>query len=159
MLRFTDDAAIADGRGKSDGDRLEDPAMNQRFDLSHHFARAHIATGFEFSTLRARNHHLHIRAANVDDEDSFLHCASDFGAPVALLSCTTAIGTSRSARAFFVEPLSFFVRSRETSRNCHCACRRGSAPSGVKRRYVPSACNSRAFTRSFRSAGITSLMT
>src|SRR5262245_21551669 len=105
MLRFADDAAIADGRGKYDGDCLEGPAVDQRFDLSHHFARTHIATGFEFSTLRARNHHLHIRAANVDNEDSFLHYVSDLGAPVALLSCTIAIGTSRSARAFFVEPL------------------------------------------------------
>src|SRR5262245_43489904 len=156
MLRLGPNAAIADGRWESNRDRVEGPILHQRFDLSHHFARRHLRTGFEFSPLRARNHHLHIGTANVDVEDSLLHCFSDFRAPVAL-SSTTAIATSRSARAFFVEPLSFFMRSRETSRNCHWACRRGSAPSGFKRRYVPSGCNSRALTRSFRNAGMTSL--
>src|SRR5947207_7860380 len=114
MLRFAHDAAMADRRRKAQRDRIEGPILYQRLDLGHHFARGHVRTRFEFSTLRARNHHLYIRAANVDDEDSFLHCVSDFGAPVARLSSTTAIGTSRSARTFFAEPLSFFTRSRET---------------------------------------------
>src|SRR5262245_1309879 len=158
MLWFAHDAAIADGRWESHRNGIEAPILHQRPDLSHHFARRHLRARFEFSPLRARNHRLHIGTANVDDENSLFHYLSDFVTTVVAFSSTTAIGTSRSARAFFVEPPSFFMRSRDTSRNCHCACRRGSAPSGCRRRYVPSACNSRAFTRSFRKAGITSLM-
>src|SRR6476660_690732 len=158
MLRLGHDTAIADRRREPHRNRVERPVLQQRLELSHHFARCHLRTGFEFPPLRTRNHYLHVRPADINDEDSFLHSVSDFVAPVAPISCTTSIGTRRSARAFFFEPPSFFVRSRDTSRNCHCACRRGSVPSGVKRRYVPSGCNSRAFTRSFRNAGITSLM-
>src|SRR4029453_5458908 len=158
MLRLGHDTAIADRRREPHTKTVKLPILQQRFELSHQFARRHFRAGLEFSPLCARNHHLHVRPADINDEDFFLHCVSDFGPPVAPLSFTSAIGTNRSARAFFVEPPSFFVRSRDTSRNCHCACRRGSAPSGVKRRYVPSGCNSRAFTRSFRNAGITSLM-
>src|SRR5215470_1169841 len=159
MLRLAYDTAITDRRREPHRNRVERPILQQRLELSHQFAWRHLQTGFEFSPLCARDHHLHVRPADINDEDSLLHCVSDFVAPVAPLSSTTAIGTSRSARAFFVEPLSFFMRSRDISRNCHCACRRGSVPSGFRRRYVPSACNSRAFTRSFRNAGITSLMT
>src|SRR6266576_5179903 len=158
MLRLAYDTAITDRCREPHRNRVEHRILYQRLQLSHQFARRHFRAGLEFSPLRARNHHLHVRPADINDEDFFLHGVSDFVAPVASLSFTTAIGTSRSARAFFVEPPSFFVRSRDTSRNCHCACRRGSAPSGPKRRYVPSACNSRAFTRSFKNAGMTSLM-
>src|SRR5262245_12620627 len=159
MLWFAHDAAIPDGRWESHRDGVEGPILHQRLDLSHHFARRHRRTGSVFQPLAARNQHLYIGTTNVDGKDSLLHYLSDFVAPVVALSSTTAIGTSRSARRFFVEPPSFFIRSRDTSRNCHCACRRGSVPSGFRRRYVPSACNSRALTRSFRSAGITLLMT
>src|SRR5438094_3861210 len=158
MLRLAHDTAIADRRREPHRYRVEYPILQQRLELSHQFAWRHLRAGLEFSPLRARNHHLHVRSADINDEDFFLHYVSDFVAPVAPPSFTIAIGTSRSARAFFGEPPSFFVRSRDTSRNCHCACRRCSAPSGVKRRYVPSGCNSRAFTRSCRNAGITSLM-
>src|SRR5215470_4965579 len=100
MLWFAHDAAIADGRWESHRDGVEGPILHQRFDLSHHFARRHFQTGSEFSPLRVRNHQFYVRTANVDDEDSFLHCVSNFVVPGAALSCTTAIGTSRSARAF-----------------------------------------------------------
>src|SRR6478735_7498939 len=158
MLRLAHDTAITDWRREPHRNRLERPILQLRLELSHQFPRRHFWAGREFLPLRTRNHHLHVRPADVDDEDLFLHFVSVFAAPGAALSSITAIGTSRSARAFFVEAPSFFMRSRDTSRNCHCACRRGSSPSGVKRRYVPSACNSRAFTRSFRNAGITSLI-
>src|SRR4026209_1458799 len=158
MLRLGHDTAIAKRRRETHRDRVERPILQHRLELSRECARLHFRAGLEFSPLLTRNHHLHVRPADINDEDVFLHCASDFAGPVAPLSLTMPIAPSRSARVFFVEPPSFFMRSRDTSRNCHCACRRGSAPSGVNRRYVPPPCNSRAFTRSFRSAGITSLM-
>src|SRR5262245_2955905 len=104
MLWFAHDAAIPDRRWKSHRNGVEAPILHQRLDLSHHFARRHLRAGFEFSPLLARNHRLHIGTANVDDENSVLHYLSDFVTPVVVLSSTTAIGTSRSARAFFVEP-------------------------------------------------------
>src|ERR1044071_1576793 len=158
MLWLVHDASIPHGRREPNRDRVEVPVRHQRLELRRQLTRCHFRAGFKFAPLRTRNHHLHMGTANVDDENSLLHYLSDFAAADVALSSTIAIGTSRSARAFLVEPPSFFMRSRDTSRNCHCACRRGSAPSGFSRRYVPSACNSRAFTRSFRSAGITLLM-
>src|SRR5438046_10540158 len=115
MLRLADDTTIADRCWEPHRNRVERPILQQRIELSHQFARRHFRAGLEFSPLRARNHHLHVRAADINDENFFLHCISDFVAPVAPLSFTTAIGTSRSARAFFVEPTSFFVRSDTSS--------------------------------------------
>src|SRR6185369_1025647 len=158
MLRLGHDTPTGDRRRESHRNRVESPILQQRLELSRQFDRRHLWAGLELSSLRTRNHQLHVRTADINDEDFFLHCVSDFVAPVGPLSFTIAMGTSRSARVFFVEPPSFFMRSRDTSRNCHCACRRGSSPSGLKRRYMPSGCNSRAFTRSFKNAGITSLM-
>src|SRR5215472_14128668 len=119
MLWFAHNTAIADRRREPHRNCAESPILHQRLDLSHHFGRRHLRTGLEFPPLRARNHYLYIRTANVDDEYSLLHYLSDFVAPGVALSSTTAIGTSRSARAFFAEPPSFFMRSRDTSRNCH----------------------------------------
>src|SRR5205823_8772286 len=121
MLRFARDAAFADRRRESDRDGSEAPILYERLDLGHQLTWCQVRPGFEFSSLRPRNHQFDVRSANVDDEDSFFHRVSDFVGPIAAPSCITAIGTNRSARAFFVEPLSFFIRSRDTSRNCHCA--------------------------------------
>ena len=134
MLWLGHDTAIADRRRESHRVASNVPILQQRLELSHQFARRHFRTGREFPPVRARNHQLHVRTADIYDEDFFLHCVSDFVAPVPPLPFTTAIGTRRSARVFFVEPPTFLMRSRDTSRNCHCACRRGSSPSGVKRR-------------------------
>src|SRR6266498_2302871 len=134
VFGFAHDAPIADWRWKSHRYGIETPILQQRFYLSHHFARRQIRTGFEFSLFPAGNHQLHVRAAYVDDENPFLHSFSDLVGPPAGFSCTTLIGISLSARGFFFDPVSFFVRSRDTSRNCHCACRLGSGPSGFKRR-------------------------
>src|ERR1700750_1207514 len=103
MLRFVHDTAIAHRRREPHRNRVERPILQLRMQLSHHFAWRHFRAGLEFSPLRARNHYLHVRPADIYDEDSFLHCVSDFAGLVALVSFTTAIGTSRSARAFFVE--------------------------------------------------------
>src|SRR5215472_17001018 len=116
MLRLGQDTAIADRCRESHRNRLERPILKKRLELSHQFARRHFRAGLEFSPLRARNHDLHVRAADVNNEDSFRHCVSDFVAPDAPLPFTKAIGISRSARAFLVEPPSFFMRSRDTSR-------------------------------------------
>src|SRR5215467_8554544 len=115
MLRLGHDTAIPDGRREPHRTRVERPILHDRLELGDHLARRHLWAGLEFSPLLARNHHLHIGTANVDDEDSLLHYLPDFVAPGVALSSTTAIGTNRAARAFFVEPLSFFVRSRDTS--------------------------------------------
>src|SRR6476619_8118890 len=108
MLRLRHDTAIADRRRETYRNRVERPILQQRLDLSHHFARCHCRAGLEFSPLRTRNHHLHVRPADINDENFPLHFVSGFVSPIAPLSFTTAIGTSRSARAFFVEP-SFFM--------------------------------------------------
>src|SRR6266516_4600122 len=131
---FAHDAPIANWRWKSHGDAVEAPIPDQCFHLSHHFARRQIRAGFEFSLFPAGNHQLHIRAAYVDDENPFLHSLSDLVAPPAGFSCTTLIGINLSARGFFFYPVSVFVGSRDTSRNCHCACRLGSGPSVFKPR-------------------------
>jgi len=51
---------------------------------------------------------LHIRAAHVDDENSFLHGFSDVGAAAAESSCTTLIGINLSARGFFLRAAKLF---------------------------------------------------
>src|SRR4029077_11331339 len=112
MFRLGHDTAITARRRKPYRNGVERPILQQQLELSHQFARRHFRAGLEFSPLRARNHRLHVRPADINDEDSLLHCVSDFVARVAPLWWTTAIGPSRSARAFFVEPLSFFMRSR-----------------------------------------------
>ena len=127
MFRLAYDATILDRRGKSDRDRVELPIAKQRFHLQQHVARRQVRAGFEFALLLARNHQLHVRAADVDHENLFLHAGLmilDGGAGASI--CATVMGTSLSARIFFLEPLIFFTRSRETSRKCHCACIRGS---------------------------------
>src|SRR5439155_5259056 len=53
MFGFAHDAPIADWRRKSHRDSVKAPIPQQRFHLSHHFARRQVRTGFEFSFLRA----------------------------------------------------------------------------------------------------------
>src|SRR5205807_3013824 len=53
--------------------RVEFPVADQRFDLRHHLARRQVRSGFEFSSSRTRNHQLHVRAADVDDQDFSVH--------------------------------------------------------------------------------------
>src|SRR6266571_8296774 len=159
MFRLAYDLPVAYGRRETHRDRVEFPITDQRFDLRHHRARRQLRPGFEFSFSRARNHQLHVRAADVDDQDFSVHhdcfvvaaegglsavalakaddagCGSVPGSVGAAgLSLATVIGINLSARNFFFEPVIFFARSRETSRKCHCACARGSEPSGFKRR-------------------------
>src|SRR5207244_13317665 len=78
MLRLAHDAAIADRRRKPHRNRVEGPILHKRFNLSHHLARRHVRPRFEFSPLRARNHHLHIGTANIDNENFFLQFLLDF---------------------------------------------------------------------------------
>src|ERR1051326_5721601 len=97
-----------------------------------------------------------MRATDVDHQDfSLLHCfvalvergpsalanAAGIGcrslppsAQAAGFSTATVIVINLSARSFFFEPVILFARSRDTSRKCHCACTRGSDPSGFSRR-------------------------
>src|SRR5215217_3070112 len=125
MFGFGDDVAIANRGWKSHGNRVESPILQSWFHLSHHFARSQVRAGFELPFSRTRNHQLHVRTADVDNENSF-HGVSELLTGGIESFSTTLIGISLSARAFFFDPLSFFVRSRDTSRNCHCACLLGS---------------------------------
>src|SRR5262244_866942 len=99
MLWLSHDAPIAYRRREPHRDGIEAPILNQRFDFSQQVAWRHLSARLEFSPPRARNHYLHVGTADINDEDFFLHCVSDFVGPVAAASSTTAIGINRSARA------------------------------------------------------------
>ena len=76
MFRVRHDFPVPDRGGKSDRDRVESPIARRILDLLDRLLRRELRTGLKLPALfLLRDHHLDVRAADVDDED-FLHARS-----------------------------------------------------------------------------------
>ena len=106
MFRILHDAAVFDGRRETERDGVVIPAFRGLFDFRDQPFRAQAHAGIEFSFLARRDHQLHVRAADIDDEN-FLH------------ECFLRrdIGASFTAGAF-IDSASLRACLRERSRKC-----------------------------------------
>ena len=149
-LRVLHDAALVDGGGEADRDGVVLPAFRGLLDLARSIACGESLmpeSNLRFSL--PRNHQLHVRAADVDDEDFFLHEVS-FRADgdgreldrTGLLGFRQLAGLA--ARTFAEMELGLRDAARLPPASGECR--------------MPSACSSRALMWSFRKRGSTSLM-
>src|SRR6476659_7925525 len=99
--------ALVNRRRKTNRDDVAFPIADFLFYSGNHFARRQSLAGIEFLSFPVpRNQQLHVRTADVDDEDLFLlHLANVF----------LVIWTSRMPGSFFAFDC-FFVFSRDRSR-------------------------------------------
>ena len=67
---------LHDGR-KADRDRVVVPARCRFLDLRDEFFRRELHPGIEFPGVAVRDHQLHVRAADVDNEDLPFHRDDD----------------------------------------------------------------------------------
>src|SRR6266404_7935892 len=124
VFRVFHDFSVAHRSGKPDRDRLKIPVARFLLDFLDRLVRGELWAGGKFSPLfLLGNHQLDVGTADIDDEN-FFHRRS-----LGIL----LIGERRilPARCFSA---SFFAWRREISRNCNCACERGTPSSGFKRR-------------------------
>src|ERR1700736_535161 len=68
MFRLSDYLTAADGRRKADRDIVEAPIAGCLLQFCNEICGPHIRTGIKDALLRAFDHQLHVRAADIDDE-------------------------------------------------------------------------------------------
>src|SRR4029077_8049291 len=73
---FFDETFFHDGR-KTDRDRVVIPARRRFFDLRDEFFWRELHPGIEFPGVAVRDHQLHVRPADIDNEDLLLHRDDD----------------------------------------------------------------------------------
>ena len=85
------DLAISHGGREADRDSLIIPALNRIFDLFDNLLWREFRSGFELAFLLTGNHQLHVRSANIDDEN-LLHARSPFAVVIGVNFSTMAVG-------------------------------------------------------------------
>ena len=62
---------MPDRSRKTDRDCIELPIGDRRLNFPNHLFGSHSQTGVKFPFIIPRHHQLYVRAANIDDENSF----------------------------------------------------------------------------------------